>query len=191
MPAGIGRARHPRRRSPSEKVGDAEGSRSLAPSVTCIGRATRTPRVDVSSSGGPGHLGSGSASCVARQQVLTSKQPTGRPNRKDGPDARHRHRAYLRSHYGLDYDRTTRRRTSGPDAVERDTSGPTTDDAMTRSEEELRVATTHRERGRVRLRKYVTTEQVHQTVPVQRERAGPGGARADHRRQPGRGHLRC
>jgi uncharacterized protein (TIGR02271 family) len=42
---------------------------------------------------------------------------------------------------------------------------------MTRSEEELRVATTHRERGRVRLRKYVTTDQVHQTVPVQRERA--------------------
>ena len=55
-------------------------------------------------------------------------------------------------------------------AVGRDTSGPTTDDAMTRSEEELRVGTTQRERGRVRLRKYVTTEQVQQTVPVQRER---------------------
>jgi uncharacterized protein (TIGR02271 family) len=41
---------------------------------------------------------------------------------------------------------------------------------MTRSEEELRVGTTSRERGRVRLRKYVTTEQVQQTVPVQRER---------------------
>jgi uncharacterized protein (TIGR02271 family) len=41
---------------------------------------------------------------------------------------------------------------------------------MTRSEEELRVGTTERERGRVRLRKYVTTEQVQQTVPVQRER---------------------
>jgi uncharacterized protein (TIGR02271 family) len=74
-------------------------------------------------------------------------------------------------HYGLDYDRTTRRRTSGRDAVERDTSGPPTDDAMTRSEEELRVGTTQRERGRVRLRKYITTEQVQQTVPVQRERA--------------------
>jgi uncharacterized protein (TIGR02271 family) len=73
-------------------------------------------------------------------------------------------------HYGLDYDRTIRRRASGRDAVGRDTSGPTTDDAMTRSEEELRVGTTERERGRVRLRKYVTTEQVQQTVPVQRER---------------------
>jgi uncharacterized protein (TIGR02271 family) len=72
-------------------------------------------------------------------------------------------------HYGLDYDRTTRRRTSGRDAAGRDTSGPTTDDAMTRSEEELRVGTAERERGRVRLRKYVTTEQVTRTVPVQRE----------------------
>jgi uncharacterized protein (TIGR02271 family) len=43
------------------------------------------------------------------------------------------------------------------------------DDAMTRSEEELQVGTQARERGRVRLRKYVTTEQVQQTVPVQRE----------------------
>jgi uncharacterized protein (TIGR02271 family) len=73
-------------------------------------------------------------------------------------------------HYGLDYDRTTRRRPTGRDAAGRETSGPTTDDAMTRSEEELRVGTTQRERGRVRLRKYVTTEHVQQTVPVQRER---------------------
>jgi uncharacterized protein (TIGR02271 family) len=50
-----------------------------------------------------------------------------------------------------------------------DTSGPTTDDAMTRSEEELRVGTAQRESGRVRLRKYVITEQVTKTVPVQRE----------------------
>jgi uncharacterized protein (TIGR02271 family) len=54
-------------------------------------------------------------------------------------------------------------------AVGRDTSGPTTDQAMTRSEEELRVGTAQRERGRVRLRKHVTTEQVTKTVPVQRE----------------------
>jgi uncharacterized protein (TIGR02271 family) len=78
-------------------------------------------------------------------------------------------------HYGLDYDATDRdlpkrRPTTGPDTVGRDTSGPTTDDAMTRSEEELRVGTTQRERGRVRLRKYVTTEEVQQTLPVRRER---------------------
>ena len=40
---------------------------------------------------------------------------------------------------------------------------------MTRSEEELQVGTETRERGRVRLRKYVTTEEATQTVPVQRE----------------------
>ena len=44
-----------------------------------------------------------------------------------------------------------------------------TDDAMTRSEEELHVGTTSKEAGRARLRKYVVTEQVEKTVPVQRE----------------------
>lgn len=53
--------------------------------------------------------------------------------------------------------------------VGRDVSGPTTDDAMTRSEEELRVGTRPVERGRVRLRKVVVTEHVQQTVPVRRE----------------------
>jgi uncharacterized protein (TIGR02271 family) len=47
--------------------------------------------------------------------------------------------------------------------------GPTTDDAMTRSEEELRVGTERRETGRVRLRKYVVTENEQRTVPVSRE----------------------
>src|SRR4051812_47075722 len=51
----------------------------------------------------------------------------------------------------------------------RDTSGPNTDNAMTRSEEELRVGTTERETGRVRLKKYVVEDEVTQTVPVRRE----------------------
>ncbi len=50
-----------------------------------------------------------------------------------------------------------------------DTSGPDTDNAMTRSEEELRVGKTTREAGRARLRKYVVTEQVQTTVPVSHE----------------------
>jgi uncharacterized protein (TIGR02271 family) len=50
-----------------------------------------------------------------------------------------------------------------------DTSGPTTDDAMTRSEERLKVGTRKEEAGRARLRKYVVTENVSQTVPVSRE----------------------
>lgn len=53
--------------------------------------------------------------------------------------------------------------------VGRDTSGPTTDDAMTRSEERLNVGTERQATGRARLRKYVTTENVTQTVPVRRE----------------------
>jgi uncharacterized protein (TIGR02271 family) len=53
--------------------------------------------------------------------------------------------------------------------VGHDTSGPTTDQAMTRSEEQLRVGTENVEAGRARLRKYVVTEQVTQTVPVSHE----------------------
>jgi uncharacterized protein (TIGR02271 family) len=50
-----------------------------------------------------------------------------------------------------------------------DTSGPTTDDAMTRSEERLHVGTEKVETGRARLRKYVVTENETVTVPVTRE----------------------
>jgi uncharacterized protein (TIGR02271 family) len=53
--------------------------------------------------------------------------------------------------------------------VGHDTSGPTTDDAMTRSEEHLRVGTERVEAGRARLRKYVVSENVTQTVPVAHE----------------------
>ena len=53
--------------------------------------------------------------------------------------------------------------------VGQDTSGPTTDEAMTRSEEQLHVGTEKRETGRARLRKYVVTENVSTTVPVSRE----------------------
>jgi uncharacterized protein (TIGR02271 family) len=65
------------------------------------------------------------------------------------------------------YDTTTEytdTRTEG-----HDTSGPTTDDAMTLSEERVNVGTERREAGRARLRKYVVTENVTQTVPVTRE----------------------
>ena len=61
---------------------------------------------------------------------------------------------------------TTRDELGGPG---HDTSGPNTDNAMTLSEEELRVGTTERESGRVRLKKYVVEDQVTETVPVRRE----------------------
>jgi uncharacterized protein (TIGR02271 family) len=78
----------------------------------------------------------------------------------------------LFEHYDVAY--TTEGSTTargGPDGehVGHDTSGPTTDDAMTRSEEELTVGTRQREAGRARLRKHVVTEMVTKTVPVKHE----------------------
>src|SRR5215213_10064191 len=65
----------------------------------------------------------------------------------------------LYRHYGMEWgswdaesgsgDRD-RDRSRDRGAVGRDTSGPTTDDAMTRSEEQLEVGKTERERGRAR-----------------------------------------
>jgi uncharacterized protein (TIGR02271 family) len=52
-----------------------------------------------------------------------------------------------------------------------DTSGPTTDEAMTRSEEHLETGTRTQEAGRARLRKYVTTETESVQVPVTKEHA--------------------
>jgi len=104
----------------------------------------------------------------ARGRIIV---PYGKDQVKDAPwidaegDLSEEEEQRLYSHYGIDYSAG-----SGTDqAVGYDTSGPTTDDAMTRSEEELHVGTAQRERGRVRLRKYVVTEEVQQTVPVQRE----------------------
>lgn len=71
---------------------------------------------------------------------------------------------------GRDTMRDTGRDTDGREGtVGHDTSGPATDDAMTRSEEELEVGKTRKETGRARLRKHVVTEHVTKTVPVQRE----------------------
>jgi uncharacterized protein (TIGR02271 family) len=95
-----------------------------------------------------------------------------------------REESELYRHYGLEYsdagsgsglgtgaDRETTRTATGreTETTGRDVSGPTTDDAMTRSEEELRVGKTERETGRARLRKYVVEDEVTQTVPVRRE----------------------
>ena len=89
----------------------------------------------------------------------------------------------LYQHYGLTYggdavggDRLTDGDRYGDSrdvdvdrGVGHDTSGPNTDDAMTRSEERLNVGTTTEEAGRARLRKYVVTEQQNVEVPVKRE----------------------
>ncbi len=89
----------------------------------------------------------------------------GRTGDRDGdgiPDRLEGHRDRDRDNDGIP-DRLEGR------TVGHDTSGPTTDQAMTRSEEQLRVGTESREVGRARLRKYVVTEQQQVTVPVSRE----------------------
>jgi len=50
-----------------------------------------------------------------------------------------------------------------------DTSGENTDEAMTRSEEQLQVGTERVHAGTARLRKYVVSEDVTETVPVRHE----------------------
>jgi uncharacterized protein (TIGR02271 family) len=92
----------------------------------------------------------------------------GAPNVDPDGQLSQREEAALYRHYELDYASSDGDR-SGREPVGRDVSGPTTDDAMTRSEEELRVGTREREAGRARLRKYVVTDEVTQTVPVRRE----------------------
>lgn len=49
---------------------------------------------------------------------------------------------------------------------------------MTRSEERLHVGKERQATGRARLRKYVTTENVTKTVPVEREESVLSGSRS-------------
>src|SRR4051794_13091593 len=113
--------------------------------------------------------------------------PYSKDQVKDAPHAEadgrlsQQEEAQLYRHYGLDYSESRsdsglaenpngdrpRQRSAG--VVGDDVSGPETDNAMTRSEEELRIGTTEREAGRVRLKKYIVEDQVTQTVPVRRE----------------------
>jgi uncharacterized protein (TIGR02271 family) len=111
---------------------------------------------------------------------FTKEQVKDAPQMEADGELSQQDEAALYSHYGIDYsesrsDTGLPRRGGDPTSdgstgvVGDDVSGPETDDAMTRSEEELRVGTEKRETGRARLKKYVVTEQVETTVPVQRE----------------------
>ena len=73
-------------------------------------------------------------------------------------------------HYGMSHGQTATG-TGEEGTVGHDTSGPETDDAMTRSEEELRVGKTQREAGRARLRKFIETEPVTERVQTRHEEA--------------------
>ncbi|MFI2642946.1 DUF2382 domain-containing protein [Streptomyces sp. NPDC018610] len=58
---------------------------------------------------------------------------------------------------------------AGEGTGDRSRTGMGRDDAMTRSEERMHVSVESREVGRARLRKYVVTEEVEQTVPLRHE----------------------
>ncbi|WP_420451712.1 DUF2382 domain-containing protein [Ilumatobacter sp.] len=78
----------------------------------------------------------------------------------------------LYSHYGLDYDSADHETAYGgrerPDeGYDYDTTD--TDASVTLSEEQLAVDKVQRESGTVRLRKYVTEEDVNVTVPVKKQ----------------------
>ena len=106
-------------------------------------------------------------------------QVKGAPQMEPDGELSQQDEAALYSHYGVDYGEA-RSDTGLPEGgastgqadrgvVGDDVSGRETDDAMTRSEEELHVGTTEREAGRARLRKHVVNENVTKTVPVKRE----------------------
>jgi stress response protein YsnF len=84
------------------------------------------------------------------------------PNVEPDGELSEEEEARLYRHYGLQYGQST-------PAVGRDVSGPETDDAMTRSEEELRVGTRSLESGRLRLRKWIESEPVETTVQTRRD----------------------
>jgi uncharacterized protein (TIGR02271 family) len=104
---------------------------------------------------------------------------TGAP--KIDPDGQltAREEAQLFEHYGLSYGESYGEQDRGLPYGEQDSPAkrPGTGgqmagragEAMTRSEERMNVGTTTEQTGRARLRKYVVTEDVQQSVPVSRE----------------------
>ena len=107
---------------------------------------------------------------------FSKEQVKGAPTAEPDGALSQQEEADLYRHYGMNYSES--RSDSGlPEGgtaytdtqqKSRTTSGH--DNAMTRSEEELRVGKTQHEAGRVRLRKWVENERVTQTVPVTKER---------------------
>ena len=125
---------------------------------------------------------------------FSKDQVKNAPNHDPGREISADDERELFSYYGIPYGGETVTATGGPQTgttgtgysdtqsttqtgtstetrgtVGHDTSGPNTDDAMTRSEERLHVGVEHREAGRARLRKFITTETETRTVPVSRE----------------------
>ena len=111
----------------------------------------------------------------ALQVPFEKSQVKDAPGVEPGRELSREEESELYSFYGLPYsmeasDSGLQQGSPQPEGtVGHDTSGPTTDNAMTRSEERMRVGVASEEAGRVRLVKHVVTEHVQQTVPVKRE----------------------
>jgi uncharacterized protein (TIGR02271 family) len=120
---------------------------------------------------------------TAQDDRLVSRWTKGQvkdaPNAEADGELSQEEESRLYQHYGLSYgeDRSSsglpegqaQARTDTRTDAGHDTSGPNTDSAMTRSEEEMRVGTRREQAGTARLRKWVETEHVTESVPVQRE----------------------
>src|SRR5215211_5417416 len=113
------------------------------------------------------------------QVPFTKDQVKDAPRLDDDGELSQDEELLLSQHYGISYSEAPsdtglpsgapQKGTRGRGPVGEDVSGPETDEAMTRSEEELRIDKIRRPSGLVRLRKHITTEQVAASVPVQRE----------------------
>ena len=91
---------------------------------------------------------------------------TGAPDIDADGELAEEEEARLFQHYGMADSQG--RGPAGLDRAGGQAEGPE-GEWMTRSEEQIRVGTATEQTGRVRLRKYVVTENVHQTVPVSHE----------------------
>ncbi len=93
-------------------------------------------------------------------------QVTEAPNAEPDGALSEEEEARLYQHYGLEYSKAP-----SPSGLPAGSGrgAQATDDAMTRSEDELLVGKAPRQAGRVRLRKWVETVPVSQTAPVSHE----------------------
>jgi len=92
------------------------------------------------------------------------------PHHDPGQDLTPEAEQELYRHYQMDYRPTGTGDGGGqPRGQGQDTSGPNTDEAMTRSEEQLHVGTERQETGKARLRKHIVAETQTVQVPVSRE----------------------
>ncbi len=107
-----------------------------------------------------------------RAQVTKGQVKDAPGVESDGQLSEHEERT-LFEHYGVPYSEegstTAQDAPGGQSEAAEEASGRGTDQEMTRSEEELSAGAAEEEPRRYRLRKYVVTEHVQTTVPVQRE----------------------